>query len=112
MSGTVRIGNWLLKHGSTTIADWDREPACDGGHKITRLAARIKDLRDEGWDIPPSVMVPLGHARVAKYTLRTRPPEFPATDGGTPAPVPPLSLLGEAHSSAHCAIDDDWEDAA
>lgn len=29
-------------------------PTCDGGKIITRVAARIYDLREDGYDIPPS----------------------------------------------------------
>jgi len=40
----------------TTVNDWDRGegvPAVDGGARITRLAARITDLKDAGHNVEP-----------------------------------------------------------
>lgn len=57
-----------LRKSSVTIADFDRQPACDGGDKITRLAARILDLKKRGLPID-SRMVRLGDTHVKEYWL-------------------------------------------
>ena len=66
-SATSRVLE-VLRQRPVTIGDWDRQPACDGGNRITRLAARIYDLKQEGYDIS-SRQVELGDAYVAEYSL-------------------------------------------
>lgn len=51
----LRVLRLRGEHG-TTVNDWDRgedTPAIDGGARITRLAARIKDLQDRGLNVQP-----------------------------------------------------------
>jgi hypothetical protein len=57
-----------LRKSPVTIADFDRQPACDGGARITRLAARILDLKQRGLPIE-SRMVRLGDTHVKEYWL-------------------------------------------
>lgn len=62
----------VLRERPVTISDFDRQPACDGLAKITRLAARIQDLKAAGCTIS-SRKVTLGGAQVAEYTLLSAP---------------------------------------
>lgn len=51
MTQEQRILTVLRQRGAqgTTQADWkDRDDVVDGGSAITRLAARVRDLRDQG----------------------------------------------------------------
>jgi hypothetical protein len=121
VSQTDRVEAWLRAHGSTTIGDWDRQPACDGGNKITRLARCIGDLRARGVPIPLSTRVKLGNAFVAEYRLATEPRPsscMEPTDGplrqAAPAPAHTPPSLGQAtFSRPRCALDDDYDyDAA
>jgi hypothetical protein len=41
----------VLRHGSCTQVDWLAPQVIDSGPPITRLAARINELRDDGFDI-------------------------------------------------------------
>lgn len=63
-----------------TAADFDPGPdghVADGGPRFTRLAARIRDLRDSGWRIA-KVDDPAG--RFARYVLVSTPPEHREPD--------------------------------
>lgn len=58
LSQTDRVERVLRMRDTygTTVNDWDRGPgvpAVDGGERITRLAARIKDLQDRGLNVQP-----------------------------------------------------------
>lgn len=47
-----RVLRALRRHPEgLTQVDWLLPHVVDGGHPITRLAARVKDLRDEGHEI-------------------------------------------------------------
>ena len=106
MTGKQRVLAQLRK-GPVTLADFDRDTAVDGGARITRLAARIQDLKDDGYAIS-SRKVRLGHALVAEYRLVScSDPLSPV--GQAPAPHPPLVARA---TSSRCAIDDDWDEAA
>lgn len=94
-----RVQAWLETHESTTIADWDRQPACDGGDKITRLAARIGDLKTKRGLSIDSRLVPLGETRVAEYRLNPKSSRQPAPD----------TLAASLFSTPRSAIDDDWD---
>lgn len=114
MSQCSRI-DAVLDVRPVTIADFDRQPACDGGNKIARLAARIDDLKKQGKDIR-SRWVTLGDVQVKQYykVFQSCPRVSPA--GQAPAAEPsPLEHLRPATTSTQprCALfDDDWEDAA
>jgi hypothetical protein len=81
----------VLRVRPVSIADFDRQPACDGGNRITRLAPRILELKRRGCVIT-SRMVPLGSTRVAQYTLISE----PADDYLAPKPSPSLSPVSQA----------------
>lgn len=52
MSQCKRVWKALERHSQgVTQADFLPPNVIDGGHPITRLAARIRDLRDDGLDI-------------------------------------------------------------
>lgn len=119
VSQTDRVRAWILRGHHTTIADWDRQPAIDGGRKITRLARCIGDLKDEGLPVQ-SVMVDLGDAHVKEYWLASSsnlvsvPPQG-SGQGIDATPAAQRPLLPQAPFSApRCAIDDDldWNEAA
>lgn len=57
-----------LRKGPVLAADFDRQPAIDGGNRHTRVAARITDLKNQGHEIG-SRRVKLGNATVAEYFL-------------------------------------------
>lgn len=76
MTQNERVLARLVAAGSsgTYVNDWDRgpgKPAVDGGPRITRLAARIRDLKDAGHRIVSlkdaregfDVYVLVGHAQ-------------------------------------------------
>lgn len=133
MSDTSRVEAWLRAHHSTNMTEWDRQPAIDGGNKVTRLARCIGDLKDRGLPIPPSKRIKIGDSWVAEYRLLpetsgwpgagtplavTSPqrsastkqvPGTPAPNDGTGPGVTPGSVLA---THAQCAIDDDWDWAA
>jgi hypothetical protein len=94
-----------LRRGEITLADFDRETAVDGGARITRLAARIQDLKDDGYAISRR-MVKLGGTLVAEYRLY----ELPVADLSSPQqpPAPSTPPVARATTS-HNAIDDDWD---
>jgi dienelactone hydrolase len=47
-SHRARVLDWLERHGEVNTTDFMLPGVCDGGTPITRLAARINELRDEG----------------------------------------------------------------
>ena len=52
MSDTSRIAHHLRSVGEVSPLDFDGgRPIVDGGKPIKRVAARVKELRDEGWKI-------------------------------------------------------------
>lgn len=54
-SQRARVLRALKRHPEgLTQVDWLLPNVVDGGHPITRLAARIKDIRDEGHEIEVS----------------------------------------------------------
>lgn len=92
----------VLRQRPVTLADFDCQPACDGGDRITRLGARIQDLKDDGYRLHSER---IGH--IARYTLIAEPETsgearcglaYPVTSPcrsvskkqvpGTPAPEP------------------------
>ncbi|MDE2103215.1 MAG: hypothetical protein KGL39_38570 [Patescibacteria group bacterium] len=103
----------VLDKRPVTIADFDRQPACDGGDRITRLAARIQDLKDRGRDIR-SRWVTLGNTQVKQYYKVSQScPDVSSLPTGQPAApaATPIPLLAQPTSS-QCALDDDWDWAA
>lgn len=68
MTQRERTLNALRKAGTRgmTQVDWLRFPTPDGGPPITRIAARIQELRDEGHEIQSSGT----RDRCALYILR------------------------------------------
>ena len=53
MSQATRVLAALQRAGSygITSIDFDAPNVCDGGKPIRRVAARVKDLRDAGFDV-------------------------------------------------------------
>lgn len=51
MSQNDRIAKRLLAHGAINTTDFLAPNVCDGGKPIIRLAARILELREDGWAI-------------------------------------------------------------
>lgn len=86
----------MLRRHPVTIEHTDCQPAADGGDKITRLAARIGDLKKRGHVID-SRRVKLGGASVAEYVLTT-------DAEATPKPV--------GIAQAMQALEDDTDDGA
>ena len=64
----------VLERRPVTIADFDCQPACDGGDRITRLGARVHELKRAGFPVH-GVRVKLGATHVQRYTLVTEPGE-------------------------------------
>jgi hypothetical protein len=104
----------VLRRRPVTLADFDCQPACDGGDRITRLGARIQDLKDDGY---PIASKRLGH--MARYTLLTGPisqasPALTPPAGDKPASPPPAARAetskmprssGEARPTVGVAVD-------
>jgi hypothetical protein len=59
----------ILETRPTSLTDWDREPAVDGGARITRLAARIAELRKLGFPVRTDHVTTVGRAHIARYRL-------------------------------------------
>lgn len=70
-SQTLRVRD-QLRIGPVTILDFDRQPAIDGGSRITRLARCVGDLKYRGYTID-SKLVAVGDVHVARYTLVSEP---------------------------------------
>lgn len=53
MTARERIARHLVKHGEVRECEFDGSggPVIDSGRPIRRVAPRIKELRDEGWEI-------------------------------------------------------------
>jgi hypothetical protein len=66
-----RVLRHLERAGRTNQGEWISAPAVDGGPKITRLAARILELKDDGHRIGKSGR----HGRYHVYCLLS-PPGF------------------------------------
>lgn len=66
MSQAGRVYSALLRAGSEGITpiDFAAPDVIDGGPPIMRVAARIRDLREEGFNIDT-----VTEARVARYSL-------------------------------------------
>lgn len=104
-----------LRLGPTSQAAWFNPT--DGGPPITRLAARIFDLREQGYQIcshwEPDIKLDVYTLHAGPTSVGPSLPGQPPALESTPA-SPPLGLLsdpGQAPSSRN-AIDDDWETAA
>lgn len=105
----ARVLRALQAGRRVTIADFEGFPTCDGKPPIKRLAARIYDLKQDGYPIR-RMMTTLGNASVAAYYLdksSSRAPgaanspvgvlEAPAgaptpPTRATPTPVPPTQV--------------------
>lgn len=115
MTGKQRVLAQLYK-APVTLADFDRDTAIDGGARITRLAARIQDLKDDGYAISRR-MVRLGSAMVAEYRLVDLAPEesrrSPGTSIGTEAKGLRKGSAAPQGQTRSAIFDvDDFEDAA
>ncbi len=103
-SQTERVLNALRKAGGrgVTQVDFSLPDVIDGGPPITRVAARIKDLRRQGHTI-----VPAGtrqRCRIYELVAVPAPADLAyaaATEAAFDAPARP---------APKCAIFDDWED--
>lgn len=104
MSDTSRVETWLRAHGRTNMTEWDRQPAIDGGNKVTRLARCIGDLKAKGLPIPPAKRIKIGNCWVAEYRLTSL--------ASIPERNEPTETTDALFSAAQCAIDDDWDTAA
>lgn len=51
-----------LELGPVSPVDFAAPNVCDGGKPVMRVAARVKDLRDEGYNIPPAARAENGTA--------------------------------------------------
>lgn len=82
MTQRERVLRSLRHAGPTgvTQVDWLRFPTPDGGPPITRVAARIQELREEGHEISSSGT----RDRCALYVLKVKPVAEPARPGGQP----------------------------
>ncbi len=56
----------VMSEDGFVVTDFAAPRVVDGGAPILRVAARIHDLRRDGWEIDE---VPVGRSRVARYRL-------------------------------------------
>lgn len=91
----------VLRQRPVTLADFDCQPACDGGDRITRLGARIQDLKDDGYRLRSQRV---GH--IARYTLIAEP-----QTSSSPASPPAGDVRHGAHREDATALDSAHETA-
>lgn len=85
-----------------TLGDFGFPRACDGGKPITRLAARIHDLKADGHPVE-SMTTTLGSAKVAGYYLKTSSGAVPharVCDGPAPDGPSESSRVAPANAGA------------
>ena len=101
----------VLEQRSVTIADFDCQPACDGGDRITRLGARVHELKRAGFPVH-GVRVKLGTTHVQRYTLVTEPGEVMPNRANSAAQG--ISVRGRDHQvrGAGCARAENADDLA
>ena len=97
----------VMRHRPVTLADFDCQPACDGGDRITRLGARIQDLKDDGYRVDSQRV---GH--IARYTLIAEPetsgdrgmPDARPDQGACQPARPRASSTPAAADSSPCGV--------
>jgi hypothetical protein len=85
-----RILAALRAYGSLTPRSFDRQPVIDGGDEIDRLAPRILELREHGYNIETVIERTARGKRYARYFLRGEPADArPVAQGDPEAQVEP-----------------------
>lgn len=80
----VRVLAAMRSHGSVTPKSF-LAPTVDGGDEITRLAARVNELREAGYTIETVMDKTVRGKRFARYFLRGE----PEASGATSNPIEP-----------------------
>lgn len=75
MTQLERIAKALREHGKVRTTDFCTPPVLDGGPPILRVAARIENLKKQGWRIVPRRLM----NNTCEYVLLSPPAEQPGS---------------------------------